>query len=63
MYGVLPNPGVAYQYHHLVCGDCGRTAVVGLYNHFVHVPCGTKPDFGGGSEALWQTVPPTTTSR
>jgi L,D-peptidoglycan transpeptidase YkuD (ErfK/YbiS/YcfS/YnhG family) len=23
----------------------------------VHVPCGTKPDFGGGSEALWQTVP------
>ena len=23
----------------------------------MHVPCGTKPDFGGGSEALWETVP------
>jgi len=64
MYGVLPNPGVAYQYHHLVCGDWwDEQPSSALYNHFVHVPCGTKPDFGGGSEALWQTVPPTTTSR
>jgi len=58
MYGVLPNPGVAYQYHHLVCGDWwDEQPSSALYNHFVHVPCGTKPDFGGGSEALWQTVP------
>jgi L,D-peptidoglycan transpeptidase YkuD (ErfK/YbiS/YcfS/YnhG family) len=58
MYGVLPNPGVAYQYHHLVCGDWwDEQSSSALYNHFVHVSCGTKPDFGGGSEALWQTVP------
>jgi L,D-peptidoglycan transpeptidase YkuD (ErfK/YbiS/YcfS/YnhG family) len=58
MYGVLSNPGVAYQYHRLVCGDWwDEQSTSALYNHFVHVPCGTKPDFGGGSEALWQTVP------
>src|SRR5665213_285744 len=58
MYGVLPDPGVAYQYHHLVCGDWwDEQSTSPLYNHFVHVPCGTKPDFGSGSEALWQTVP------
>ena len=58
MYGVLPNPGVAYRYHRLVCGDWwDEQSSSPLYNHFVHVPCGAKPDFGGGSEALWQTVP------
>ena len=58
MYGVLPNPGVAYQYHHLVCGDWwDEQSSSALYNDFVHVPCGTKPDFGGGSEALWETAP------
>jgi L,D-peptidoglycan transpeptidase YkuD (ErfK/YbiS/YcfS/YnhG family) len=58
MYGVLPNPGVAYQYHHLVCGDWwDEQSTSALYNHFVHVPCGTTPNFGGGSETLWETVP------
>jgi L,D-peptidoglycan transpeptidase YkuD (ErfK/YbiS/YcfS/YnhG family) len=58
MYGVLANPGVSFQYHRLVCGDWwDEQSSSPLYNHFVHVPCGTKPDFGGGSEALWQTVP------
>jgi L,D-peptidoglycan transpeptidase YkuD (ErfK/YbiS/YcfS/YnhG family) len=58
MYGVLANPGVAYQYHRLVCGDWwDEQSSSPLYNHFVHVACGTKPDFGGDSEALWQTVP------
>jgi L,D-peptidoglycan transpeptidase YkuD (ErfK/YbiS/YcfS/YnhG family) len=58
MYGVLDNPGVAYQYHRLVCGDWwDEQSSSALYNHFVHVPCGRTPDFGGGSEALWQTVP------
>jgi L,D-peptidoglycan transpeptidase YkuD (ErfK/YbiS/YcfS/YnhG family) len=58
MYGVQPNPGVAFAYHHLVCGDWwDEQPSSTLYNHFVHVPCGTKPDFGGGSEALWETVP------
>lgn len=58
MYGVLANPGVDFAYHHLVCGDWwDEQPSSPLYNHFVHVPCGTKPDFGGGSEALWETVP------
>jgi L,D-peptidoglycan transpeptidase YkuD (ErfK/YbiS/YcfS/YnhG family) len=58
MYGVLANPDVAYRYHRLVCGDWwDEQSSSALYNHFVHVPCGTKPDFGGGSEALWQSVP------
>lgn len=58
MYGVLANPGVAYRYHRLVCGDWwDEQSSSALYNHFVHVPCGTSPDFGGDSEALWQTVP------
>jgi L,D-peptidoglycan transpeptidase YkuD (ErfK/YbiS/YcfS/YnhG family) len=58
MYGVLPNPGVAYQYHRLVCGDWwDEQSSSALYNHFVHVPCGTMPNFGGGSEALWETLP------
>jgi L,D-peptidoglycan transpeptidase YkuD (ErfK/YbiS/YcfS/YnhG family) len=58
MYGVLPDPGVGYRYHRLVCGDWwDEQSSSPLYNHFVHVPCGTKPDFGGDSEALWQTVP------
>jgi L,D-peptidoglycan transpeptidase YkuD (ErfK/YbiS/YcfS/YnhG family) len=58
MYGVLPNPGVAYPYHHLVCGDWwDEQSSSPLYNHFVHVPCGSTPNFGGDSEALWETVP------
>src|ERR1700722_374841 len=58
MYGVLPNPGVAYGYHRLVCGDWwDEQSTSPLYNHFVHVTCGTTPNFDGGSEALWDTVP------
>jgi len=54
MYGVLPDPGVKYRYHRLVCGDWwdedpgSRT-----YNTFVHLACGAQPEFGGNSEALW----------
>ncbi len=58
MYGVLPNPGVAYGYHRLVCGDWwDEQSTSALYNHFVHVSCGVTPNFGGDSEALWETVP------
>lgn len=58
MYGIAPNPGVAYQYHRLVCGDWWDEAPSSpMYNHFVHVPCGTAPPFGGDSEALWRVVP------
>jgi len=58
MYGVSANPGVAYRYHRLVCGDWwDEQPTSALYNHFVHLACGARPDFGGGSEALWATVP------
>jgi L,D-peptidoglycan transpeptidase YkuD (ErfK/YbiS/YcfS/YnhG family) len=58
MYGVLPNPGVAYGYHRLVCGDWwDEQSTSSLYNHFVHVSCGVTPNFGGDSEALWETLP------
>jgi L,D-peptidoglycan transpeptidase YkuD (ErfK/YbiS/YcfS/YnhG family) len=58
MYGVAPNPGVAYRYHRIVCGDWWDEAPSSaMYNHFVHVACGTAPPFGGDSEALWRVVP------
>jgi len=54
MYGVVPDPGLAYRYHQLVCGDWwDEDPATPSYNLFVHVPCGTRPPFGGGSEALW----------
>ena len=58
MYGIASNPGVAYRYHRIVCGDWWDEAPSSpMYNHFVHVPCGTAPPFGGDSEALWRVVP------
>ncbi len=54
MYGVAPDPGVAYRYHRLVCGDWwDEDPTTPSYNRFVHVPCHARPPFGGGSEALW----------
>jgi L,D-peptidoglycan transpeptidase YkuD (ErfK/YbiS/YcfS/YnhG family) len=54
MYGVAPDPGVGYRYHRLVCGDWWDEDPSTVdYNRFVHVACGTRPAFGGGSEALW----------
>jgi L,D-peptidoglycan transpeptidase YkuD (ErfK/YbiS/YcfS/YnhG family) len=54
MYGVAPDPGVAYGYHRLTCGDWwDEDPTTPSYNRFVHVPCGTRPPFAGGSEALW----------
>jgi L,D-peptidoglycan transpeptidase YkuD (ErfK/YbiS/YcfS/YnhG family) len=54
VYGVAPDPGVRYRYHRLVCGDWwDEDPTTPSYNRFVHVPCGTRPAFGGGSEALW----------
>ena len=58
MYGILPNPGVSYRYHQLVCGDWwDEDPRSQNYNHFVHVGCGTAPPFAGNSEALWQKSP------
>jgi len=57
MYGTAPDPGVAYRYHQLACGDWWDEDPTTVdYNRFEHVPCGTRPPFGGGSEALWTEV-------
>jgi L,D-peptidoglycan transpeptidase YkuD (ErfK/YbiS/YcfS/YnhG family) len=57
MYGVAPNPGVHYRYHRLVCGDWwDEDPASSGYNEFRHVRCGTRPGFGGGSEALWRST-------
>jgi L,D-peptidoglycan transpeptidase YkuD (ErfK/YbiS/YcfS/YnhG family) len=54
MYGTAPNPGTAYPYHRLVCGDWwDEDPTSADYNTFQHVPCGQAPPFGGSSEALW----------
>jgi L,D-peptidoglycan transpeptidase YkuD (ErfK/YbiS/YcfS/YnhG family) len=53
-YGNAPDPGVRETYHLLVCGDWwDEDPVSSAYNTFQHVPCGERPAFGGGSEALW----------
>jgi L,D-peptidoglycan transpeptidase YkuD (ErfK/YbiS/YcfS/YnhG family) len=58
MYGVLPDPGVSYQYHQLVCGDWwDEDPSSATYDTFQHVGCGAQPPFGGDSEALWTAVP------
>jgi L,D-peptidoglycan transpeptidase YkuD (ErfK/YbiS/YcfS/YnhG family) len=58
MYGIDPNPGVAYRYHQLVCGDWwDEDPGSSTYNTFQHVACGTTPPFGGASEALWTVSP------
>ncbi len=55
MYGVSgssPNP--AYGYHHLSCGDWWdeQPGSPG-YDSFQAYPCGVRPPFAAGSEALW----------
>ncbi len=58
VYGIDANPGVRYAYHRLVCGDWwDEDPTTAAYNRFAHVPCGTTPPFGGGSEALWTEAP------
>jgi L,D-peptidoglycan transpeptidase YkuD (ErfK/YbiS/YcfS/YnhG family) len=58
MYGIAPNPGVAYPYHRIVCGDWwDEDPSSPSYNRFVHLSCGATPRFGGDSEALWKVVP------
>lgn len=58
MYGIDPDPGVHYRYHRLSCGDWwDEDPTSAQYNDFVHVGCGTRPPFGGGSEALWTEAP------
>ncbi len=55
MYGNAADPGVAYSYHRLVCGDWwDEDPSSADYNTFQHVPCGQPPPFEGDSEALWK---------
>ncbi len=54
MYGNDANPGVAYPYHQLTCGDWwDEDSSSPEYNTFESVPCGTTPPFAATSEALW----------
>src|SRR5919198_1865774 len=53
MYGVAPNPGVRYAYHHIVCGDWWvEDPRSPYYNRFRHVRCGARPPFRVTSEDL-----------
>jgi L,D-peptidoglycan transpeptidase YkuD (ErfK/YbiS/YcfS/YnhG family) len=57
VYGLDPNPGVQLGYHRLRCGDWWDEDPASVtYNTFQHVTCGTRPPFGGTSEALWRAT-------
>jgi L,D-peptidoglycan transpeptidase YkuD (ErfK/YbiS/YcfS/YnhG family) len=59
MYGNEANPGVRFRYRRLRCGDWwDEDPASPTYNSFQHVPCGTKPPFGGDSEGMWQQPRP-----
>ena len=54
IYGVHADPGVAYPFHRLRCGDWwDEQPGTSDYNRFVQLPCSARPSFGGASEALW----------
>jgi L,D-peptidoglycan transpeptidase YkuD (ErfK/YbiS/YcfS/YnhG family) len=58
MYGLLSSPGVHYPYTRVTCGDWwDEDPRSSEYNRFVTIGCGAHPTFGGGSEALWKTIP------
>ena len=57
VYGLEPDPGTAFRYHRLVCGDWwDEDPRSPTYNRFRHVACGARPPFGGASEALWRAT-------
>jgi L,D-peptidoglycan transpeptidase YkuD (ErfK/YbiS/YcfS/YnhG family) len=57
MYGNESNPGVAFRYRRLRCGDWwDEDPSSPTYNSFQHVPCGSRPPFGVNSEGLWQNL-------
>jgi len=57
VYGLDRDPGTSFRYHRLVCGDWwDEDPRSPTYNRFRHVPCGARPAFGGGSEALWRAT-------
>jgi L,D-peptidoglycan transpeptidase YkuD (ErfK/YbiS/YcfS/YnhG family) len=55
MYGNAPNPGVAFRYRRLRCGDWwDEDPRSPTYNTFQHVTCGSRPPFRIVSEGMWQ---------
>jgi L,D-peptidoglycan transpeptidase YkuD (ErfK/YbiS/YcfS/YnhG family) len=57
VYGLDRDPGVRFRYHRLTCGDWwDEDPGSPTYNEFQHVACGTRPPFGGASEALWRAT-------
>ena len=57
IYGLDPRPVDRLAYHRLRCGDWwDEDPRSPTYNSFQHVRCGSKPRFGGSSEALWRAV-------
>jgi L,D-peptidoglycan transpeptidase YkuD (ErfK/YbiS/YcfS/YnhG family) len=57
VYGLDPDPGTAFRYHRLVCGDWwDEDPGSPNYNSFRHVRCGARPPFRGDSEALWRAA-------
>ncbi len=53
MYGIAPNPGVAFRYRRIVCGDWWvEDPASPYYNRFRHVRCGAKPPFRVKSEDM-----------
>jgi L,D-peptidoglycan transpeptidase YkuD (ErfK/YbiS/YcfS/YnhG family) len=56
MYGNEPNPGVAFRYRRVRCGDWwDEDPTSPTYNSFRRVGCGRKPPFGVKSEGMWQS--------
>ncbi len=55
MYGNAPNPGVAFRYRRLVCGDWwDEDPSSPTYNSFRHVRCGSRPPFRVTTPGMWQ---------
>ena len=55
MYGNEPNPGVAFRYRRLRCGDWwDEDPTSPTYNTFQRVACGSRPPFRIVTEGMWQ---------
>jgi L,D-peptidoglycan transpeptidase YkuD (ErfK/YbiS/YcfS/YnhG family) len=56
MYGNEANPGVAFPYRRVHCGDWwDEDPSSPTYNSFQHVPCGARPPFAVKSPGMWQS--------
>jgi L,D-peptidoglycan transpeptidase YkuD (ErfK/YbiS/YcfS/YnhG family) len=57
VYGIEADPGTAFRYRRLTCGDWwDEDPRSPTYNRFRHLRCGAGPPFRGGSEALWRAT-------